>query len=159
MALKFRYADLLTGTSHVGGGAVSGEARANIGLGAVFGKVLAFEFKGDDANVDTDNTLELKDADGRTLLTAIALDAGGTTTDQYTQQETAIGTTVAAVSTVGVRKDLVYLEADAVGADGVATTDNVGAGSGGVYAKSPVTVTIVAGTDGDWQRVGLWVEV
>ena len=42
--------------------------------------------------------------------------------------------------------------------DGTAVAADQGFVSG-VYAKSPVDVTIVAGTDGDWQRVTLWVEV
>ena len=155
MALKFKYVDLTTGTSHNGAGAVSGEARGRIGLGAVYGRVLGFEFKGADANVDTNNTLELLDADGRTVLTATALDAGGTTTDQYTSQVAIIG---GLTSTVGVAKQIVGLEAEALGQDGVATTDNVGAG-GPVFAKSPLVVTIAAGTNGDVQRVGVWVEV
>lgn len=160
MTIKFRYADLLTGTSHVGAGAVSGEARALIGLGSEFGKVVAFEFKGDDTDVDSNATLELKDARGRLLLTAVALDAG---TDDGTVKNTAqnqvIGTTVSAVSTFGVGFDLVSEEDKVMGSDGVLTTDNVGAGGTGRFAKSPVTATIAAGTDGDWHRVGLWVEV
>lgn len=160
MAIKKRYVDVLTGTSHVGAGAVSGEARGLIGLGAVYGKVLAFEFKGDDTDVDSNATLELKDADGKLLLTAVALDAGTDDgTVKNTQQNAIIGTTVSVASTFGVGFDLVAEEDKVMGADGVATTDNVGAGSGGRFAKSPVTATIAAGTNGDWHRVTLWVEV
>jgi len=158
MTVKKRYADLLTGTSHVGGGAVSGEARANIGLGSAYARVLGFEFKGDDADVDTNNTLELTDADGRLLLVATAFDAGGTTSDEYTEQEAAIGTTVSAASTVGVFRIVGYPEALYVDAAGDASADTEGMVAG-VFAKSPVTATIAAGTDGDWQRVTLWVEV
>lgn len=159
MAIKYRYADLLTGTSHVGGGAVSGEARANIGLGAEYGRIVGFEFKGDDADVDTNNTLALTDAKGRIIFTATALDAGtDDSTLKRTSQEDVIGTTVSAVSTVGVSFQIVEEEDRVYGQDGVLTTDNVGAG-GPVFAKSPVTATIAAGTDGDWHRVGLWVEV
>lgn len=158
MAIKYRYADLLTGTSHVGAGAVTAEARANIGLGAVYGKVVAVEFKGDDSGVDVNNTLELKDALGRTLLTAVALDAGDTTFDQYTDQESIIGTTVSAASTVGTLIYLVSTSAQVYETDGSAVAADQGVAEG-VFAKSPVTVTIAAGTDGDWHRVGLWVEV
>ncbi|MES2156037.1 MAG: hypothetical protein V4510_12965 [bacterium] len=160
MTIKKRYVDVLTGTSHVGAGAVSGEARGLIGLGAVYGRVVGFEFKGDDTDVDTNNTLALSDADGRVLLTAVALD-GGTDdgTLKNTQQNAIIGTTVSVASTFGVGFDLVCEEDRAMGSDGVATTDNVGAGSGGRFAKSPVTATIVSGTDGDWHRVTLYVEV
>lgn len=161
MTIKYRYADLLTGTSHVGGGAVSGEARVNIGLGAVYGKVLGFEFKGDDADVDTNNTLALTDASGRIIFKATALD-GGTddSTLKNTDQESVIGTAVSAASTVGVRFALTEDE-DSVyqGSAGALTTDNVGAAGAGIIAKSPVTATIASGTDGDWHRVGLYVEV
>ena len=159
MAIKYRYQDLLTGTSHVGAGAVSGEARADIGLGAAYGRVLAFEFKGDDADVDVNNTLSLTDAKGRVILAAVALDGGDADAANRTNQEDVIGTTVTAVSTFGIAAGLTEEEDRVYGADGVLTTDNVGAGGGGMLAKSPVTVAIEAGTDGDWHRVGLWVEV
>src|SRR3972149_5773385 len=118
MTVKKRYADLLTGTSHVGGGAVSGEARANIGLGAAYARVLGFEFKGDDA-------------DGGLLLVATAFDAGGTTSDEYTEQEAAIGTTVSAASTVGVFRIVGYPEALYVDAAGDASADTEGMVAGG----------------------------
>lgn len=158
MAIKFRYADVLVGTSHVGGGAVSGEARANIGLGAVYGRVLAFEFKGDDANVDSSTDLALVDAEGRAIFTDTALDPGDTTSDQYTGQEAIIGTTVAVASTVGVFNVVGYPETLYVDAAGDASADTEGM-VGGVFAKSPVTAVVTNGTDGDWLRVGLWVEV
>lgn len=158
MAIKFRYADLLTGTSHVGGGAVSGEARANIGLGAEFGRVLGVEFKGDDADVDNNTTLALDDAKGRVLLKATVIDGGDTTYDEYTAQEDIVGTTVTSASTVGALFVLGYPEAQYLdaGTDFSANTEGMIAG---VFAKSPVTVTIASGTNGDWHRVGLWVEV
>ena len=158
MTVKKRYVDLLTGTSHRGGGAVTAEARGQISLGAAYGKIMAFEFKGDDAGVDVNNTLELKDADGRTLLTAVALDAGDTTFDQYSEQNSAIGSTVSAVSTVGAALFLGSTSAQCYETDGTAVAADQGFVNG-VFAKSPVDVTIAAGTDGDWQRVTLWVEV
>lgn len=148
MAIKRRVAPLLTtGTT---GGTGTGTARTTVSLGAPYGRVIAFEFKGDDANVDDNNTLKLTDATGRILLTAIALDAG--TDDSTTKQ------TNQTYSTVGVYRALVDEEDKVVGQDGVLTTDNVGAG-GPLPAASPITIDIAAGTDGDVQQVVLWVEV
>jgi hypothetical protein len=148
MAIKRRYARLTTGTT---GGTGTGTAQARIGLGAPYGTVLGFEFKGDDANVDANNTLALTDADGRLVLKATALDAG---TDDSTLKRTSQD-----FSTVGVRGGLVEDEAEVYqGSAGAKTTDNVGAG-GGILAKSPITVDIAAGTDGDVQEVALFVEV
>lgn len=159
MALKKRYVDVLVGTSHVGAGAVTGEARGFIGLGEKFGKVVGYELKGDDADVNATATLGLTDDEGRIILTAVVTD-GGTddSTLKRTQQDAVIGTTVSTVSTVGVARQLVDEEDTVMGSDGVLTTDNVGA-STGKFAKSPVTATILSGTDGDWYRVILWVEV
>lgn len=159
MAIKKRYVDLLTGTSHVGAGAVSGEARGNIGLGAEYGRVLKFEFKGDDADVDTNNTLQLIDANGRQLLAALALD-GGTddSTALNTDQECIIGTAVTTVSTFGVGYYLGPNEVDVIDESGDASANTEGM-TVGVIAKSPVTAVLASGTDGDWHRVALFVEV
>jgi hypothetical protein len=162
MAIKFRYVDLLTGTNHVGAGAVSGEARGYINLGSDtgYGIVYGMEIKGDDANVNATNTIGLTDAEGRQVFAATAVDAGGTTSDEYTAQQSAIGTTVSAVSTVGVDFGLTYIETAFV--DDNATRDisaNTEGAVIGVFAKSPVLVTLASGSDGDWTRVGLWVEV
>jgi hypothetical protein len=158
MAIKFKYVDLTTGTSHNGAGAVSGEARGRIGLGAVYGKVIAVEVKGDDANVDTNAALNLVDAEGRLLLDAMTLDAGDTTFDQYTSQTASIG---GLTSTVGYLIGLAYqgTQQYSTAATPDAAADAEGHGSDGVFAKSPVVVTLTAGTDGDVHRVGLWVEV
>ena len=151
MAIKRRVGVLTTGGSGAGGGA-TGTASLDISLGAAYGKVFGIEVKGDDANVDVNNTIALTDATGKLILKATALDAGADdSTLKSTNQE---------FSTVGVYYDLVGDEARALQSTiGAVTTDNVGAGSGGVPAKSPVTVDLAAGTDGDVHQVVLWVEV
>lgn len=158
MAIKFRYVDILTGTSHVGAGAVSGEARGNIGLGAEYGRVLGVEIKGDDANVNATAQFALTDAKGRQLLAAKAIDAGDTTFDEYTSQEDVIGTAVSVASTVGALFILGYPEDQYLDSEGDFSANTEGMVAG-LFAKSPVTVAQTAGTDGDWFRVGLWVEV
>lgn len=161
MAIKFKYVDLLTGTSHVGAGAVTGEARGYINLGSNgdCALVKAIEFKGDDSSVDDNAQFALTDRDGRQLMAARAVDAGGTTSDEYTAQQSAIGTTVSAVSTVGVQNALGYIETAYV--DDNATRDISADTEGvipGVFARGPILVALTAGTDGDWHRVGVWVE-
>jgi hypothetical protein len=151
MAIKKRTATLTTGTTHAGAGAVTGEARLEVGLGAAYGRVLKVEFKGDDADVDANNTLEILDADGREILVATALDAG--TDDSATLK------TEQDYSTVGVGFFLTAIETDIRNSeDGVAYSATEGLFAAPV-ARSPVTITIAAGTDGDVQRVHLLVEV
>lgn len=149
--------DILTGTT---GGSGTGTATIDVGLGAAHGRVVGIEIKGDDANVDVNNTFELVDAHGKLILKATAVDAGADdSTLKSTAQDLKVPSTGAA-STVGVYYDLVGDEARALqGSIGAVTTDNVGAGSGGVPATSPVTINLAAGTDGDYHRVVLWVEV
>jgi hypothetical protein len=146
MTIKRRTVRLTTGTD-----GATGTASKTLGLGASYGRVFAFEFKGDDANVDNNNTLAITDADGRIILKATALDAG---TDDSTLKKTS-----QIFSTVGVRGGLVEDE-DSVyqGSAGAKTTDNVGAGEG-IVARSPLTVAIASGTDGDVQEVSVFVEV
>lgn len=148
MAIKRRVGTLTTGTT---GGTGTGTARLSIGLGAVYGKVLAFEFKGDDADVDTNNTLALTDATGRLILKATAFDAGADdSNEKATNQD---------YSTVGIYRSLIDDEDNLIqGTAGAASTDNVG-GVPGRPAKSPIQVDIAAGTDGDVHQVVLWVEV
>lgn len=161
MAIKFKYVDLLTGTSHVGAGAVTGEARGfiNLDTNGGYGMVRAFEVKGDDANVDANNTLTIKDCEGRTVFASTAIDAGGTTSDEYTPQLAAIGTAVTVASTVGISQGLGYIETayvdDNATRDISADTEGVVAG---VLCRGPLTVTLESGTDGDWHRVGVFVE-
>jgi hypothetical protein len=156
MTIAFRYKDLTTGTSHVGAGAVTGEARGNIGLGAPYGRVMAIEVKGDDADVDTNASLALEDAHGRKIVAGITLDAGATTFDEYTSQEAIIG---GLTSTVGYLIKIGYPEDQAYNSEGDAAADTEGHSDSGVFAKSPVLATLTAGTDGDVHRVGLWVEI
>ncbi len=158
MTIKKREVVMLTGTSHVGAGAVSGEARAYIGLGSKYGLVHGFEFKGDDANVDTNNTVALSDSRGRTIFAATALDGGDTTSDEFTEQTRAIGATVSAASTVGVYTRLTPLETTVYDVNGDPEANTEGP-PGGMFAESPVLVTLASGTDGDYHRVILWVEV
>lgn len=157
MAIAFRYKDVLTGTTHVGAGAVSGEARANIGLGAPYGRIMAVEVKGDDTNVDTNAALVLTDAHGRQLLASFVLDAGTTTFDEYTSQVADIG--AGTDSTVGWLIKLGYPEDQSYTAEGDAAADTEGHSDSGVFAKSPVLATLTAGTDGDYHRIGLWVVI
>lgn len=161
MAIKFKYVDLLTGTSHVGAGAVSGEARGfiNLDTNGGYGMVRAFEIKGDDADVDTNAQLAITDCEGRRVFAATAIDAGATTSDEYTDQLAVIGTTVGSASTVGASHALGYIETayvdDNATRDISADTEGVIAG---VLCRGPLTVALTAGTDGDWHRVGVWVE-
>jgi hypothetical protein len=118
-------------------------------LGAKYVRIHKLELKGDDADVDNNMTVQIVDADGRIILAATALDGG---TDDSTTKATAQG-----FSTFGVAKWLCPNEADLVGQDGVAVTDNQGATSG-VIARSPVTVNLAAGSAGDVFELGLLVE-
>lgn len=156
MAVKFRYVDLTTGTSHNGAGAVSGEARGKIGLGAHYGKVCALEVKGDDANVDTNASLAIVDAKSRKIVAGITLDAGDTTFDEYTSQTAVIG---GLTSTVGYLIRVDYPEDQFYDSEADAAADTEGISGGGVFAEGPLTVTLTAGTDGDVHRIGVWVEV
>jgi hypothetical protein len=151
MTIKRRRVELTTGTTHAGAGAVAGEARRELGLGAAFGKIVKVEFKGDAADVDANNTLEILDAEGREILVATALDGG---TDDSTALKTSQD-----FSTVGVGFFLTAIETDIRnGEDGVAYTATEGLFAPPV-AKSPVTITIAAGTDTDVHEVTLLVEV
>jgi hypothetical protein len=144
MAIKRRRVTLTTGTD----GATT-TASGDISLGAAYGRILRVEFKGDDANVDVNNTLALTDAEGRIVLTAIALDAG---TD-----DSSVKATNQDYSTVGVAYALVNDEAKSLLSSGAVGTDNVGGGP--CVAASPVTVDIAAGTDADVHQITLYVEV
>jgi hypothetical protein len=162
MAIKFRYKDVLVGTTADNGvAAATGTFVVNIGLGATYGQILGIEIKGDDANVNASTTFAFADADGRGLLPAMVIDGGDTTRDEYTNQEALIGATVGGALTASTVGDFqvpgtdpgrVY---DSAGDLSAATEGKVM----GKFAKSPVTVTGAAGTDGDYFRIGLWVRV
>jgi hypothetical protein len=158
MAYKFRYVDLLVGTTSISGTAVSGEARTTLGLGAPFGRICAVEIKGDDADVNATTAWSVTDAETR-LVYVSTQDAGATTFDQYTSQTAIVGTTVGAVSTVGFVSAMGYPELTYKDIDGLANDDTGGESPNGVYAKSPLTITQTSGTNGDWFRFGVWVEV
>jgi hypothetical protein len=143
--IKRRKVTLTTGVD-----GATGTAAGLISLGAPYAKVLGFEFKGDDANVDTNNTLKLTDADGRIIFAATALDGG---TDDGTVKLTSQD-----FSTVGLRKMLTVAEADVIDQAGDASADTEGVVAPPI-AKSPVTVNIAAGTDGDVHEVSLFVEL
>lgn len=146
MAFKFRQTEITF---------ASDTATAEIGLGAAYGRVHALEVKGDDANVDSNTTYALTDADGRVILTAIALDAG----DADSANDVANATVGGLSSTFGLMRYLSFDEAKSIQSSGAVITDNVGGAGSGVFAKSPITVTCAAGGTGDVIRVGLFVEV
>lgn len=148
MAIVRRRTTITTGTSHAGAGAVTAEARASLGLGAPYARPLRFEVKGDDANVNATAAFSIVDAEGRTILTSVAADAG---------DADAGNTTGNGFSTVGFGYALVNDEARSLMSSGAVGTDNVGGGP--VIAKSPVTIAQVSGTDGDVFEVTLFVEV
>lgn len=127
-----------------------GNASAELGLGAAYAKVLKFEFKGDDANVDVNNTLALTDADGRSIVDAIALDGG---TD-----DSSIKATEQSYSTVGVGRFVTSIEAEVLDRDGDASADTEGLYAPPI-ARSPLTVALASGTEGDVHRVHVFVEV
>lgn len=144
MAIKSRSITLTTGTD-----GPTGTATGELGLGAAFGRILKVEFKGDDANVDSNNTLAITDKDGRVIFAATALDAG---TDDSTSKNTEQG-----FSTVGVGFYLTAAEAEVRDRGGDASADTEGLVAPPV-ARGPVTIDIAAGTDGDVQKVILLVD-
>lgn len=121
----------------------------NMHLGAQYVRVHKVEIKGDDADVDSNTEFTITDADGRLVMASKAVDAG---TD-----DSSVLATSQDYSTVGKGYYLCPNEADKIGVDAAAITDNQGSGSG-VLARSPVTVAIAAGTSGDAFEVSLLVE-
>lgn len=118
-------------------------------LGKKWARVHKVEIKGDDADVDSNMTVAIHDADGRLVMAAKAVDAGA--------DDSVVLATSQDYSTVGVGFYLAPNEADMVGVDGVAQTDNQG-GASGVLARSPLTFTLAAGTAGDEFEFALIVE-
>jgi len=165
MAIVKQSIDLLTGTHHVGAGAVSGQARGHItfGRGNKFGRIIKIELKGDDTDVDVNGTFTMVDAKGREVLTAFTIPggdgAGGSdAVTLMTDQRAVIGKTVTAVSTFGVGYYLSVIETEILDSGGDFSANTEG-GVAAPFAESPVLVTHLSGTDGDWHRVTLWVEV
>lgn len=169
MAIKYRYVDLLVGTSRAGandspavsvanGQAVAGEARGRIGLGAPYGRIHKFEFKGDDTDADGTTTLAIHDAKGRLILAAKSFDPGADdSTTLMTDQEVVVGTTVSTASTFGVGYMLTAIETEILDIGGDFAADTEGSVAA-LCAESPLFVAVTGGTDGDWLRVGVWVE-
>ncbi len=145
-----------TGTVTVGTtGAVSGSAIKAVGLGAKYAVVRFIEFKGISGS-DSNTTLAVVDRDGRIVYKADVIDS---TTDDSTVKQTAqfLADGVTA-NTKGKIYAVTYPEAATMEND--ATDGTAGGGqSVGVLARSPVTVTIAAGTDTDTHEVNLYVEV
>jgi hypothetical protein len=127
----------------------------DIGLGAAYGRVIKFEVKGDDANVDSNNTFAILDADGRSVFTATALDFG---TDDSTALKTSQVNFAGSANTVGLGYYLAPDEAEIYSQDGTLVTDNQGSAPG-VVARSPVTCSFASGTSGDVYEITLFVEV
>jgi len=146
MAFRVRKSEVITvGTT---GGTGTGTARALVGLGASVAKVLGAEFKGI-TGADTNATFRLRDADGREVLAALALDV---TTDDSTVRDTEqVTSTKGLVRFFSTKAAASITKASTVGTD-------VGRAAAGVLAKSPITIDIAAGTDGDTVRVNLLVE-
>ena len=139
--------------------AATGTFVKTIGLGAKYGQIVGIEVKGDDAAVNASTTFAFRDAANRGLLPAMVIDGGDTTRDEYTNQECIVGGVAGgSASTVGDFQVPGYDPArvyDTAGDASAATEGKVM----GKFAKSPVTVTGAAGTDGDRFRIGLWVRV
>lgn len=127
----------------------------DIGLGAAYGRVLKFEVKGDDANVDSNNTFEILDADGRIVFTATALDFGS---DDSTAKTTAQVNFAGSANTVGLGYYLTPIETTVIDAGGDAEANTEGPPDG-MFARSPVTCNFAAGTSGDVYEITLLVEV
>jgi hypothetical protein len=143
MTIKRRAVEIAVGSG--------GTASATLGLGAVYGVVRAFELKGDDANVTSSTTFAVVDATGKGVLNAFSPDTG---TDDSTNKETNQD-----YSTVGVYRSLIPLEANVLQNTGATGTDNVGSSGPGVFAKSPLTISVSSGVSGDNHQVVAWVEV
>jgi hypothetical protein len=155
MAIRKASVDILTVAGDTASGTLSFGKKGQPGV------VHKFEFKGDDADVDTNNTLALHDRDGRMVFAATALDGGtNDATVKNTDQLVVVGKTVTTASTFGVSRWVGPLETDLV--DNNATADFSADTEGqphGICAVSPLTIALASGTVGDWHRVTVWVEV
>lgn len=131
-------------------GAAGTATAQSIGLGAVYGKVLGFEFKGDDGNVTTSTTITITDQDGRIVYTG----AHDTGTDDSTAKRTN-----QTFSTVGVFVRVAPVETEVFDQGGTAFSAAEGAAVDGIVAKSPLSVALSSGVSGDTHQVVVWVEV
>jgi hypothetical protein len=117
-----------------------------LGLGAAYAKILRVEFKAI-TGTDTNPTLAITDADGRIVFKATAMDP---TTDDSTAKTTEQTTSTKGITVIPSYPAALALENDA-------TAGTVGAT--GVIARSPITLTQAAGTDGETSRIHVFVEV
>lgn len=122
----------------------------DVGLGSPYARILKFEVKGDDADVDLNTTFAIVDAEGREILAAVALDAG---TDDSVSLHTSQD-----FSTVGIGNYLTAPEVDVIDAAGDYSADTEGLVVPPI-AKSPVTWNLAAGTATDVFELTLFVEV
>lgn len=108
-------------------------AAKNVGLGAQYGRVIGYNVF---SSADTSVSFAIVDADGKTIATVASGDYTNTTGKD------------------GVEK--VLTAENAVTEDGTAATGN--AGFGGVFAKSPLTVT-PSGVGSGYASMDFYVEV
>jgi hypothetical protein len=129
----------------------SGNASGAIGLGAPYGRVIGFEFKGITGS-DATVTLQLVDRDGRIVFAAKSFAPfTDDSTTKLTEQVT---------STKGVKVDISGYPAVANNFDQAGTAGTAaGRSTGGVAARSPVTANITTGTSTETLAVNLIVEV
>lgn len=119
----------------------------SVGLGTAYAEVLKLEVKGDDANVEATATILVTDADGRIVFSDSGLDFG---TDDSTSKNTE-----QSYSTVGLGIYPIAVELDHINRVGTSDADM---GGSQVIARSPLTVALSSGTDGDAYRVHVFVE-
>lgn len=147
MTIKKRTIDTIT----IGTDGSTGTGSKSVGLGATYGAVRKVEVKGDDTNVDTTTALLITDADGRIVFSKGATDFGpDDSTSKQTEQS---------YSTVGLGMYLVPDEAETFDRNGEVSAANAGEAGNGIFARSPLTVALSSGTDGDVFRVHVFVEV
>lgn len=137
-------------TITIGTDGSTGTGSKAVGLGSAYAKILKIEVKGDDGNVEATATLACTDADGRVVARASGVDFGA--------DDSTVKSTEQSYSTVGLSLYPVALETDVfdTGGDPSANTEGV---APPVIARSPLTVALSSGTDGDVYRVHVFVEV
>jgi len=146
MAIKKRTIDTIT----IGTDGATTTGSKTVGLGAAYAKVIKLEIKGDDGNVEATATLVVTDADGRVVAKATSVDFGA--------DDSTVKSTEQSYSTVGLSIYPTALETDVfdTGGDPAANTEGPGPS---IIARSPLTVALSSGTDGDVYRVHVFVEV
>lgn len=119
-----------------------------VGLGAAYAEVLKLEVKGDDGNVEASATILVTDADGRIIFSDSGLDFGA--------DDATVKSTEQSYSTVGLGIYPVPVETEVTDRLGDPAADTEGV-SPSIVAKSPLTVALSSGTDGDAYRVHVFV--